>query len=132
MTKLNVELVRARVPNITRAAEEAGVRPAAVFELMSGKTMLDRAHVGTLMAIAEMAHCGLDELVVRELEMEVEDFATSIASWTAAAGVVKRRLNPGAAEVIRTPEDRVARMKRFPETPRPVRSNLKRTGPYAI
>lgn len=118
--------------NITRAAKEAGVRPGAVFELMSGKTTLYRAHVGTLLAIAEMANCGLDDLVVREPQIGVEDFATSIASWAEAAGGVKRRLNPGVVGVIRTPEDRVARMKRFPETPRPARSNLKRTGHYAI
>lgn len=130
MMRLNAELVRLRVGNITRAAEEVGVRPASVFDLLGGGA-LDEVHVKTLVAIARMAHCRLDELIITEPEAQGEDFATSIANWTEAAANVPRRLNPGVAEVTRTPEERTARMRRFPETPRGGRSSLRRSGPWA-
>ncbi len=129
--RLNAELVRSRVENITRAAEQVGVRPASVFELLSGRT-LDDVHVKTLVAIARMAHCHVDDLIVDEPEVRHEDFATSIANWAAVASTVPRRLNPGVDELVRTPDERVARMRRFPETPRGGRSSLRRTGRYAV
>jgi F-type H+/Na+-transporting ATPase subunit beta len=62
---LNVHLLRRRVPNLTVAARNAGLRPATVSDLCTGKIELGRAEVRTLVALADLAGCSLDELVIR-------------------------------------------------------------------
>jgi F-type H+-transporting ATPase subunit beta len=63
--QLNVPLLRRRVPNLTVAARSAGLRPATVSDLCNGKIPLGRAEVRTLVALATLAGCSLDELVLR-------------------------------------------------------------------
>ena len=61
---LNVPLLRRRVPNLTVAARSVGLRPATVSDLCTGKIPIGRAEVRTLVALASLAGCTLDELVV--------------------------------------------------------------------
>lgn len=63
--QLNVALLRRRVPNLTQAAKAFGLRPATVSNLCTGKAPLARAEVRTLVALAMLAGCSVDELVLR-------------------------------------------------------------------
>lgn len=63
--QLNVSLLRRRVPNLTKAARSVGLRPATVSNLCTGKTPVGRAEVRTLVALASLAGCSLDELIIR-------------------------------------------------------------------
>ncbi|OZM55999.1 hypothetical protein CIB95_14230 [Lottiidibacillus patelloidae] len=63
--KLNVALLKRKVPNITSAAKAVGLRPATVSNLTTGKIPIERAEVKTLVALAELADCSLDELIIR-------------------------------------------------------------------
>ncbi|MGM0881416.1 MAG: hypothetical protein ACQEXQ_10315 [Bacillota bacterium] len=63
--QLNVPLLRRRVPNLTSAAREAGLRAATVSNLCTGKIPVGRAEVRTLVALATLAGCSLDELIIR-------------------------------------------------------------------
>jgi F-type H+/Na+-transporting ATPase subunit beta len=63
--QLNVPLLRRRVPNLTTAAREAGLRAATVSNLCTGKIPIGRAEVRTLVALASLAGCSLDELIIR-------------------------------------------------------------------
>lgn len=68
---LNVHLLRRRVPNLTVAARSAGLRSATVSDLCNGRIPLARAEVRTLVALADLAGCTLDELVIRESASEM-------------------------------------------------------------
>lgn len=63
--QLNVQLLRRKVPNLTVAARNVGLRPATVSDLCTGKIPLGRAEVRTLATLADLAGCTLDELVIR-------------------------------------------------------------------
>jgi F-type H+-transporting ATPase subunit beta len=63
--QLNVPLLRRRVPNLTAAARSAGLRPATVSNLCTGKIPVGRAEVRTLAILASLAGCSLDELIIR-------------------------------------------------------------------
>lgn len=63
--QLDVQLLRRKVPNLTVAARTAGLRAATVSDLCTGKIPLGRAEVRTLVALADLAGCTLDELVIR-------------------------------------------------------------------
>lgn len=63
--QLNVSLLRRRVPNLTTAARAAGLRPATVSNLCTGKIPVGRAEVKTLVTLASLANCSLDELIIR-------------------------------------------------------------------
>lgn len=63
--QLNVPLLRRRVPNLTSAARAAGLRAATVSNLCTGKIPVGRAEVRTLVALATLAGCSLDELIIR-------------------------------------------------------------------
>lgn len=65
---LNVPLLRRRVPNLTAAAKTAGLRPATVSNLCTGKTPVGRAEVRTLVTLATLAGCSLDDLIIRGSE----------------------------------------------------------------
>lgn len=62
---LNVPLLRRRIPNLTVAARDVGLRAATVSDLCTGKIPVGRAEVRTLVALASLAGCGLDDLVLR-------------------------------------------------------------------
>lgn len=63
--KLNVSLLRQRVPNLTTAARSAGLRPATVSNLCTGKIPVGRAEVRTIAALAALAKCSIDELILK-------------------------------------------------------------------
>ncbi|MGP4080743.1 ATP synthase beta subunit C-terminal domain-containing protein [Pseudalkalibacillus sp. R45] len=63
--RLNVALLRKRVPNLTSAAKSVGLRPATVSNLCTGKIPVGRSEVRTLVALATLAECSLDELIIR-------------------------------------------------------------------
>src|SRR5436190_3772964 len=63
--QLNAALLRRRVPNLSAAARSVGLRPATVSDLCTGKIPIGKAEVKTLVALAALAGCSLDELVVR-------------------------------------------------------------------
>ncbi|MDF2683924.1 MAG: hypothetical protein K0R47_5114 [Brevibacillus sp.] len=62
---LNVSLLRRRVPNLTTAARAAGIRPATVSNLCTGKIPVGRAEVRTLAILASLANCSIDDLIIR-------------------------------------------------------------------
>ncbi|MPZ49449.1 MAG: hypothetical protein GEU75_09165 [Dehalococcoidia bacterium] len=62
---LNVPLLRRRVPNLTVAARSVGLRSATVSDLCTGKIPVGRAEVRTLSALASLAGCSIDELILR-------------------------------------------------------------------
>lgn len=69
--KLNVSLLRRRVPNLTTACKSVGLRPATVSNLCTGKIPVGRSEVRTLIALAELAECSLDELIIRGEKVEM-------------------------------------------------------------
>jgi F-type H+/Na+-transporting ATPase subunit beta len=69
--RLNVALLRKKVPNLTSAAKSVGLRPATVSNLSTGKIPVGRAEVRTIVALAELAGCSLDELILRGESVEM-------------------------------------------------------------
>jgi F-type H+/Na+-transporting ATPase subunit beta len=69
--RLNVALLRKKVPNLTTAAKSVGLRPATVSNLSTGKIPVGRAEVRTIVALAELAGCSLDELILRGESVEM-------------------------------------------------------------
>ncbi|WP_064094351.1 ATP synthase beta subunit C-terminal domain-containing protein [Rossellomorea aquimaris] len=63
--KLNVSLLRRRVPNLTTAARSVGLRPATVSNLCTGKISVGRAEVKTILTLANLANCTMDELIIQ-------------------------------------------------------------------
>ncbi|WP_349409987.1 hypothetical protein [Pseudalkalibacillus sp. SCS-8] len=63
--RLNVPFLRKKVPNLTSAARSVGLRPATVSNLCTGKIPVGRAEVKTLVALANLADCSLDDLIIR-------------------------------------------------------------------
>ncbi|MCP8969661.1 ATP synthase beta subunit C-terminal domain-containing protein [Ectobacillus ponti] len=94
--RLNAALLRKRVPNLTAAAKTVGLRPATVSNLCTGKIPVGRAEVRTIVALAELAGCSLDELILKgesmtmlETGIKVVDlFAPMIQGGT--TGIVAR------------------------------------------
>ncbi|WP_342431764.1 hypothetical protein [Neobacillus sp. FSL H8-0543] len=84
---LNVSLLRRRVPNLTSAARSVGLRPATVSNLCTGKIPVGRAEVRTLVALATLAQCSLDELIVRGETVEMIE--TKIKTLDLFAPIVK-------------------------------------------
>ncbi len=94
--RLNASLLRQRVPNLSAAAREVGLRPATVSDLCNGRIPLGRAEVRTLALLAQMANCSLDELVIRgggvemiETGIKVLDLFAPLARG-GSAGLVAR------------------------------------------
>ncbi|GIN87708.1 hypothetical protein J6TS2_40940 [Heyndrickxia sporothermodurans] len=69
--RLNVSLLRRKVPNLTTAARSVGLRPATVSNLCTGKIPIGRAEVRTLVLLATLAECSLDELILRGDRVEM-------------------------------------------------------------
>lgn len=64
---LNVQFLRRRVPNLTVAARNVGLRSATVSDLCNGKIPLGWAKVRALVALADLADCsGSAGLVARQ------------------------------------------------------------------
>ncbi|MFD1019801.1 ATP synthase beta subunit C-terminal domain-containing protein [Thalassobacillus hwangdonensis] len=68
---LNVALLRRKVPNLTSAAKSVGLRPATVSNLCTGKIPVGRSEVRTIVALASLADCSLDELIIRGGKVEM-------------------------------------------------------------
>jgi F-type H+-transporting ATPase subunit beta len=85
--RLNVPLLRRRVPNLTSAAKEVGLRPATVSNLCTGKISVGRSEVRTIVALAELAQCSLDELILRGENVEMIE--TKIKTLDLFAPIVK-------------------------------------------
>lgn len=85
--RLNVDLLRRKVPNLTTAAKSVGLRPATVSNLCTGKIPIGRSEVRTLVALASLAECTLDELVIRTDRIEMIE--TGIKTLDLFAPLVK-------------------------------------------
>jgi F-type H+/Na+-transporting ATPase subunit beta len=85
--RLNVSLLRRRVPNLTSAARDVGLRPATVSNLCTGKIPVGRSEVRTLVALATLAQCSLDELILRGETVEMIE--TKIKTLDLFAPIVK-------------------------------------------
>ena len=101
--RLNVSLLRKRVPNLTTAAKNAGMRPATVSNLCTGKIDLGKAEVKTLVGLAELANCKIDDLIIRgekrkmiETKIKALDFFAPLVKG-GTTGLVAR---PGMGQVV--------------------------------
>ncbi|QOR68880.1 hypothetical protein IM538_09520 [Cytobacillus suaedae] len=101
--RLNVPLLRKKVPNLTAAARSVGLRPATVSNLCTGKIPIERAEVRTLIALATLAECSLDDLILRgnggemiETGIKVVDFFAPLVSG-GINGFVAR---PGMGQLV--------------------------------
>ncbi|ETP68381.1 hypothetical protein G159_12700 [Planococcus glaciei CHR43] len=101
--RLNVALLRKRVPNLTTAAKEAGIRPATVSNLCTGKIDLGKAEVKTLVGLAKLANCTVDELIIRgekmamiETKIKAFDFFAPLVKG-GTTGIVAR---PGMGQLV--------------------------------
>ncbi|MFZ3578367.1 hypothetical protein [Virgibacillus sp. DJP39] len=100
---LNVSLLRRRVPNLTSAAKSVGLRPATVSNLCTGKIPVGRSEVRTLVALASLAECSLDELIIRgetvqmiETKIKTLDLFAPLAKG-GTVGLVAR---PGMGQLV--------------------------------
>lgn len=101
--RLNAELLRRKVPNLTVAAKSIGIRPATVSNLCTGKIDLGKAEVRTLVGLATLANCTVDELILREVKLNMiptqikvlDFFAPLVAGGT--VGIVAR---PGMGQLV--------------------------------
>ncbi len=97
--RLNVSLLRRRVPNLTTASKEVGLRPATVSNLCTGKISVGRAEVRTLVALANLAQCTLDELIIQghkqkmiETGIKVIDLLSPIVEGGTVGFVARQKL----------------------------------------
>ncbi|WP_078546718.1 hypothetical protein [Litchfieldia alkalitelluris] len=101
--KLNVSLLRRRVPNLTNAARSVGLRPATVSNLCTGKIPVGRAEVRTIVALASLAKCSLDELILRgeTVEMiETKIKALDLFAPLVKGGTVGLIARPGMGQLV--------------------------------
>lgn len=101
--RLNVALLRRKVPNLTSAAKSMGIRPATVSNLCTGKIDLGKAEVRTLIGLATLANCSIDELIIRgeklnmiETQIKTLDFFAPLVKG-GMTGLVAR---PGMGQVV--------------------------------
>lgn len=101
--KLNVSLLRQRVPNLTSAARSAGLRPATVSNLCTGKIPVGRAEVRTIVALASLAKCSLDELILKgdAVDMiETKIKSLDLFAPLAKGGTVGLVARPGMGQLV--------------------------------
>lgn len=101
--KLNVPLLRKRVPNLTSAARAVGLRPATVSNLCTGKIPVGRAEVRTIVALASLAKCSLDELLIREDSIEMLETGIKVVDLFAPivkGGTVGLVARPGMGQLV--------------------------------
>ncbi|MGE7979899.1 hypothetical protein [Psychrobacillus sp. NPDC093200] len=101
--RLNVALLRRKVPNLTTAAKSIGIRPATVSNLCTGKIDLGKAEVKTLVGLASLANCTVDELIIRgekkhmiETQIKALDFFAPLVK-EGTIGLVAR---PGMGQLV--------------------------------
>lgn len=101
--RLNVALLRRKVPNLTTAAKSIGIRPATVSNLCTGKIDLGKAEVRTLVGLASLANCTVDELIIRgeklnmiETQIKTLDFFAPLVKG-GTAGLIAR---PGMGQLV--------------------------------
>ncbi|RLQ96223.1 P-loop NTPase family protein [Falsibacillus albus] len=101
--KLNVSLLRRKVPNLTSAAKTVGLRPATVSNLCTGKIPIERAEVRTLAALAELAKCSLDELLIKSKDGEMIETGIKIIDFFAPivkGGNIGCVARPGMGQLV--------------------------------
>ena len=101
--RLNVGLLRRKVPNLTSAAREVGLRPATVSNLCTGKIPVGRAEVRTLVALASLADCSLDDLIIRgeKVKMiETKIKTLDLFAPLAKGGTVGLVARPGMGQLV--------------------------------
>ena len=101
--RLNVSLLRRKVPNLTSAAKQVGLRPATVSNLCTGKIPVGRAEVRTLVALASLADCSLDELIIRgeKIDMiETKIKTLDLFAPLAKGGTVGLVARPGMGQLV--------------------------------
>lgn len=114
--RLNTSFLRKRVGSAAVAAKKLKVRPATLSNLYTGKTPLGRVHFDIILGLADIAQCGVDDLLVRESpEDEEETFAESIRRWSASAHGTEVFVG-GELEVARSEEEQLALLRRLPRT----------------
>jgi F-type H+/Na+-transporting ATPase subunit beta len=101
--KLNVQLLRQRVPNLTVAARSVGLRPATVSNLCTGKIPIGRAEVRTLVTLAQLANCTLDELIIQgkeEVIIETGIKVIDLFSPIVKGGTIGLVARPGMGQLV--------------------------------
>jgi F-type H+/Na+-transporting ATPase subunit beta len=101
--RLNVALLRRRVPNLTSAAKSIGLRPATVSNLCTGKIPIGRSEVRTLVALASLAQCSLDELILKgeTVEMiETKVKTLDLFAPIAKGGTIGLVARPGMGQLV--------------------------------
>lgn len=101
--QLNVPLLRRRVPNLTAAARAAGLRPATVSNLCTGKIPVGRAEVRTLVILASLAGCTLDELIIRGRGVGIIETGIKVLDLLAPVvrgGTIGLVANPGMGQLV--------------------------------
>ncbi|MGE8204762.1 hypothetical protein ACQKP0_09365 [Heyndrickxia sp. NPDC080065] len=101
--RLNVSLLKKRVPNLTSAARSVGLRPATVSNLCTGKIPVGRSEVRTIVALASLAKCSLDELILRDdtIEMiETQIKVIDLFAPIAKGGTVGLVARPGMGQLV--------------------------------
>jgi F-type H+/Na+-transporting ATPase subunit beta len=101
--RLNVSLLRRKVPNLTSAAKQVGLRPATVSNLCTGKIPVGRAEVRTLAALASLANCTLDDLIIRGEKMEMIETkikTLDLFAPLAKGGTVGLVARPGMGQLV--------------------------------
>ncbi|MBI4319880.1 MAG: helix-turn-helix domain-containing protein [Chloroflexi bacterium] len=109
---LNTKLLKRNIPNVSKAARNAGIRSATIFDLYRGKTRIEHAEVRMLKALADLAGCTMDELIVAEPE-PAETFAASIRRWASLPEQKAQIAGPKAGTPSNEEED-IALLKRLP------------------
>jgi F-type H+/Na+-transporting ATPase subunit beta len=101
--KLNVPLLRQRVPNLTVAARSVGLRPATVSNLCTGKIPIGRAEVRTLVTLAQLANCTLDELIIQGKEESIIETGIKVIdlfSPIVKGGTIGLVARPGMGQLV--------------------------------
>jgi F-type H+-transporting ATPase subunit beta len=101
--RLNAELLRRKVPNLTVAAKSIGIRPATVSNLCTGKIDLGKAEVRTLVGLASLANCSVDDLIIREKKGKMIETQIKVLDFFAplvAGGTVGIVARPGMGQLV--------------------------------
>jgi F-type H+-transporting ATPase subunit beta len=101
--RLNVALLRRRVPNLTSAARSVGLRPATVSNLCTGKIPVGRSEVRTLVALASLAECSLDELILRGERVDMVETGIKtldLFAPLAKGGTIGLVARPGMGQLV--------------------------------
>ncbi|MBM7552019.1 hypothetical protein [Thalassobacillus pellis] len=101
--RLNVALLRRKVPNLTSAARSVGLRPATVSNLCTGKIPVGRAEVRTLVTLASLAECSLDELIIRGEKVDMIETGIKtldLFAPLAKGGTVGLVARPGMGQLV--------------------------------